>query len=45
MPCRQESADHLEQEVTWALADGDIEAIQARYAELRERYFGMAAYN
>ncbi len=35
----------LEQEVTWALADGDIEAMRARYAELRERYFGMGAYN
>ncbi len=35
----------LAQEVTWALADGDIEAMRARYAELRERYFGMGAYN
>ena len=35
----------LVQEVTWALADGDIEAMRARYAELRERYFGMGAYN
>ncbi len=35
----------LAQEVTWALADGGIEAMQARYAELRERYFGMGAYN
>ena len=35
----------LEQELTWALADGGIEAMQARYAELRERYFGMGAYN
>ncbi|MCH7776591.1 MAG: c-type cytochrome [Gemmatimonadetes bacterium] len=35
----------LEQEVSWALADGGIEAMRARYAELRERYFGMGAYN
>ena len=35
----------LTQEVTWALADGGIEAMRARYAELRERYFGMGAYN
>ncbi len=35
----------LAQEVTWALADSDIEAMRARYAELRERYFGMGAYN
>ena len=35
----------LEQEVSWALADGGIEVMQARYAELRERYFGMGAYN
>ncbi len=35
----------LAQEVTWALADGDIEAMRARYAELRERYFGTGAYN
>jgi len=35
----------LEQEVTWALVDGDIEAMRARYLELRERYFGMGAYN
>ena len=33
----------LEQEVSWALADGGIEAMRARYAELRERYFGMGA--
>ncbi len=35
----------LDQEVSWALADGGIEAMQARYAELRERYFGMGAFN
>ncbi len=35
----------LEQEVSWALADGGIETMRARYAELRERYFGMGAYN
>ncbi len=35
----------LEQEVTWALADGGIEDMRARSGELRERYFGMGAYN
>lgn len=35
----------LEQEVTWALVDGGVEAMRARYVELRERYFGMGAYN
>jgi photosynthetic reaction center cytochrome c subunit/tetratricopeptide repeat protein len=35
----------LEQEMTWALSDGGMDAVQARYAELREEYFGLGAYN
>ncbi len=35
----------LQQEVTWALEEGGVEAMTARYAELRERYFGQGAYN
>ena len=35
----------LQQEVTWALEEGGVEAMTARYSELRERYFGEGAYN
>lgn len=35
----------LQQEVTWALEEGGVEAMTTRYAELRERYFGQGAYN
>jgi len=30
----------LVQELTWAVEEGGAEAMTARYAELRERYFG-----
>ncbi len=35
----------LVQELTWAAQDGGLDALQARYAELREEYFGRGAYN
>ena len=32
-------------ELTWAAQDGGLDALQARYAELREEYFGRGAYD
>ena len=35
----------LVQELTWALDDGGAEALKVRYAELREEYYGLGAFN
>ncbi len=35
----------LGQELTWALEDGGAEGMKARYAELREEYYGLGAFN
>ena len=35
----------LEQEMLWAHAEGGGEGLAARYAELRERYFGAGAFD
>lgn len=35
----------LVQELTWAFAEGGIEAFQARYDELREEFYGRGAYD
>lgn len=35
----------LEQEMIWAHADSGADALEAKYAELREQYFGLGAFN
>ncbi len=35
----------LVQELTWAEQDGGLDALQARYNELRDEYFGRGAYD
>ena len=35
----------LVQEMTWAVQGGGAEAMSARYAELREEYYGLGAFN
>ena len=35
----------LAQEMTWALQEGGVSMMEARYDALRERYYGMGAYN
>ena len=35
----------LAQEITWAMEDGGPDAMSARYAELREQYFGRGAFD
>ena len=35
----------LVQEMTWAIEDGGGDAMRARYAELREQYYGRGAFD
>ena len=35
----------LAREMTWALQEGGVSVMEARYDALRERYYGMGAYN